>query len=191
MRPRFLIAVIAVAALAIGALFLLPAGDARGPTAAPGASRIQAAAGSTTVQSSELVKAVTPTRVAKTESPDEAHEALIRARAAELMDLATTEDPNSLQTIAAELSNPDPDIRKAAVDATVQFGSQDAIPFLETAVLWAQNAREKQEFADAIELLSLPRLDEAVADSLTAETPQPTAPAARIVARPRVTYRVH
>ena len=74
------------------------------------------------------------------------------------MELAINEDTNSLQTFVSDLNNSDPDIRQAALDATIQFGSSNAIPALESAALWNDNPEEKQQIADAIEFLKLPQL---------------------------------
>jgi len=81
----------------------------------------------------------------------------------ELLDLGMEDDSKSLQTILSELSNANPEIRSAAVEATIQFGSQDAIPELENAMLWAENSEQRKEIANAIEFLKLPKLTEAVA----------------------------
>jgi len=68
------------------------------------------------------------------------------------------DDTNSLHTILSELNNPDPEIRQAALDATIQFGATNAIPGLEAAALWNENPEEKKQIADAIEFLKLPQL---------------------------------
>jgi hypothetical protein len=94
---------------------------------------------------------------------DEARHVAVETRVQELLDLGMEDDPKSLETIVSELSNADAEIRKAAVEATVQFGSQDAIPQLENAMLWAENAEQRKDIADAIEFLKLPRLTEVVA----------------------------
>jgi len=99
----------------------------------------------------------------ETQDLDDAHQLAVETRVQELLDLGMEDDPKSLETILSELSNPDADIRKAAVEATVQFGSQDAIPALENAVFWAENADQRKEIADAIEFLKLPKLTEAAA----------------------------
>lgn len=97
-------------------------------------------------------------RTAKGQLLEERHRGDVENRASELMDLAMNDDTNSLHTILSELNNPDPEIRQAALDATIQFGSTNAIPGLEAAALWNDNPEEKKQIADAIEFLKLPQL---------------------------------
>ena len=54
-------------------------------------------------------------------------------------------DPASLYAILGALGDPDPPVRKAAVEAAVQFGSQDAIPALQDAAAQAEDPQEKLE----------------------------------------------
>src|SRR5262245_48025816 len=79
---------------------------------------------------------------------------------AELQDLAMEDDAASLNTILSELNNPDHAIRQAAVEATMTFGSRDAIPRLEEAVAQTENVQEKKAIQDAIDYLKLPSLTE-------------------------------
>jgi len=102
-----------------------------------------------------------------------------------------SDDTNSLQVILQDLNNSDPDIRKAAIEATIQYGSRDAIPSLENAAYWAETPQEKTEIAQAIEFLSLPRLDEGIAASLSADTPPPLPSASRFPAKRKTVYRIH
>jgi HEAT repeat protein len=70
------------------------------------------------------------------------------------------DDRGSLDTILSELGNRDPEIRKAALEATIQFGSRDAIPKLADAVSQTDDPTEKAALTDAIEFLKLPSLTE-------------------------------
>ena len=99
----------------------------------------------------------------KAEQVDEARQAAIETRVQELLDLGMEDDAQSLQTILSELSSADPEIRSAAVEATIQFGSADAIPELEKAMLFAENSQQRKEIDDAIEFLKLPKLTEVAA----------------------------
>jgi len=99
----------------------------------------------------------------KAEQVDEARQAAIENRVQELLDLGMEDDAQSLQTILSELSSADPEIRSAAVEATIQFGSAEAIPELEKAMLFAENGQQRKEIDDAIEFLKLPKLTEVVA----------------------------
>jgi hypothetical protein len=97
-------------------------------------------------------------RTAKGQLLEDRHRDAVENRTSELMELAMGDDTNDLHTILSELNNADPEIRQAALDATIQFGSTNAIPALESAALWNENAEEKQQIADAIEFLKLPQL---------------------------------
>src|SRR5204863_3452761 len=50
------------------------------------------------------------------------HQTYVEKRIEELTDLAMNDDSGSLDTILSELTNRDPQIRKAALEATIQFG---------------------------------------------------------------------
>jgi len=69
-------------------------------------------------------------------------------------------DSDSFQLIIAALKDERPEIRKAALDAAIQFGSRDAIPILKELAEKTEDAREKVEILDAIEFLALPSLSE-------------------------------
>ena len=82
------------------------------------------------------------------------------SRIAELRELSLADDPISLSTILSELNNPDTRIRTAALDATIQFGSREAIPGLEAAAARADDPQDKRALEQAIEFLKLPSLTE-------------------------------
>ena len=106
-------------------------------------------------------------------SPEEKQEAYVQSRSSELMDLAMTDDPDSLRIILSELTNRDPGIRSAALQAAVQFGSRDAIPALMDAAIQTDDAHEKAAIQDAIEFLKLPSLTEVAQDKQNALSAQP------------------
>ena len=81
------------------------------------------------------------------------------------MELAMNDDSTSLDTILSELTNRDPEIRKGALEATIQFGSRDAIPKMLDAASQTDDPREKAEIAEAIEFLKLPSLTETLAQT--------------------------
>jgi HEAT repeat protein len=76
------------------------------------------------------------------------------------MELSSHDDPESLRTILGGLTSPEPGIRKAALAATRQFGSRDAIPYLQEAAAHTDEPREKVAILDAIEYLKMPSLTE-------------------------------
>jgi hypothetical protein len=98
-------------------------------------------------------------------TPEEQHDAYVEKRTEELMDLAMAEDSDSLNTILSELTNRDPQIRKAALEACIQFGSRDAIPKLSDVVSQTDDPKEKAEIVEAIEFLKLPSATEVIAQA--------------------------
>ena len=116
-------------------------------------------------------------------SPAQNQAAYTEARTAELMDIAMTDDPANLDTILSELTNRDPEIRKAAREAAVQFGSRDAIPKLIDAANFTDEAKQKAELTEAAEFLKLPSLSEVTAQSDGTQKPRQTAPGSRPVGR--------
>jgi hypothetical protein len=93
-------------------------------------------------------------------SPDRTHQAYVAGRISLLQQLSMDDQSSSLQTILGELTNRDPEIRKAAREATVQFASRDAIPQLLEAAAQTEDPAEKQELIEAAEFLKLPSLTE-------------------------------
>ena len=114
------------------------------------------------------------------DSPEAKHQAYVEERRNHLMDLAAEDDQESLKTILSELTNRDPEIRKAALEAAVQFGSRDAIPSLAEAALQSENPEEKAAINKAVEFLKLPSLSEVLAQGggQAAAPQQKPAPAA-------------
>jgi hypothetical protein len=80
----------------------------------------------------------------------------VDAKADELVKLSWEDDRESLKRILAELENPEPDIRKAALQATANFGSRDAIPYLESLVATSTDADEKIALIQTAEQLKMP-----------------------------------
>jgi hypothetical protein len=93
-------------------------------------------------------------------------------RQRELADMGMSDDPADLKGILAELNNKNPDIRKSALSAAVQFGSKDAIPALQNELAWTEDLQEKVDIQNAIKFLQLPSFGE-VANTGGA-TPQPS-----------------
>ncbi len=90
----------------------------------------------------------------------ENNQAYVEQRVAELSDLGAQDDAASLEAILLELTNRDPEIRKAALDAAIQFGSRDAIPKLAEAASQTDDVHEKTALYNAIEFLQLPSVSE-------------------------------
>lgn len=90
----------------------------------------------------------------------------------ELIELGARNDPESLQKILVRLRDSKPEIRAAALEATIQFGSRDAIPFLKELAAETEDAHEKVALLDAVEFLELPSFRE-VRDRRRANTNDP------------------
>jgi hypothetical protein len=71
------------------------------------------------------------------------------------VDAAETE-PEALRRILLHLEHEAPEVRRAAVEAAIQFGSRDAIPVLRQAADRASDLREKVFLMEAAEFLELP-----------------------------------
>ena len=87
-------------------------------------------------------------------SPD--HLSYVAQREEELGELATTRDPAALSTILSELNDPEAGIRRAALLATIDFGSPTAVPALQNEVWWTEDSQEKAALENAIDFLQLP-----------------------------------
>jgi hypothetical protein len=106
------------------------------------------------------VEPVFPTGPVDTNALAEEHEQYVQEHIEKLQDLQSEDDPQSLQAILAELTNSDKKIREAAIEATVQFGSRDAIPVLRNLAAYTDDVDEKKELLDAAKFLELPTLSE-------------------------------
>lgn len=80
----------------------------------------------------------------------------IQQRVGELYDLGMSDSPEALKTILSEVTNPEGEIRKAAIEAAKQFGSTNAIPSLEDAISTSESLEDRQDLREAIEFLKLP-----------------------------------
>jgi HEAT repeat protein len=176
MRPKVVIIVITLGLFVFGTLFAIRQSANRpsknsGPqptisgTTQPSDSLASAKAQPLAEHAAAPSGKGTPSDSASTASTEDAHQAYVEKRTAELMDIAMTDDRANLDTILSELANRDPEIRKAALDATIQFGSRDAIPKLTDAISQTDDPNEKTALADAIEFLKLPSLTEIQAQS--------------------------
>jgi hypothetical protein len=177
MRPKIVIIVVTLGLFVFGALFAIRQSSNRPtkksdpqPTISnatqPGDTLAAAKAQPVTERAAAPPGSGTPSEPASTASTSEdARQAYVEKRSAELMDIAMTDDRANLDIILSELSNRDPEIRKAALEATIQFGSRDAIPKLTDAISQTDDPAEKTALADAIEFLKLPSLTEIHAQS--------------------------
>lgn len=167
MRPRVVISVLLVAVGLLGVFALVSKFASRLalPTVTPeatitppshsGTSQVQ----KTTVVASEPVAAPAPVVV----QPQTNHSQYVHQRIAELNALAMNNDSASLETILSELRNPDRQIRKGALEATIQFEDRAAIPRLKEIAAETDDEEEKSELLAAADYLNLPSLTEYLA----------------------------
>ena len=172
MRPRIVIAALLLGGFLTGVMLLFRQASAPREAVQPAFSTSASDGGRAEAHavgraSPALAGALDATQTATGAKPGEAEgsaEARQRTyaerRAAELMELASQDDPVSLEMILSELTNRDPEIRKAALDAVLQIRSREAIPRLMEAAEQTEDPREKVAIADAIEFLKLPTLGE-------------------------------
>jgi hypothetical protein len=94
------------------------------------------------------------------EAREEEHEASVAGRIAELRELASKTDRASLETLLAEVKNPDHEIRQAVLDIIGQSGRRDAIPDLLEAAAQTEDPGVKKAITEVIDFLKLPTLTE-------------------------------
>jgi hypothetical protein len=88
------------------------------------------------------------------------HETYAQSEIDKLQELQANDDAQSLHAILADLTNSDKTIRAAAIEATTQFGSRDAIPVLKDLAARTPDPDEKQQLQDAADFLALPSITE-------------------------------
>jgi len=161
MRVKFIAALLLATLLVLGAGWFLKRRLAPAPV--PPAMTF---APVPTVVSTSIVPATpapqpAPVAVAPTPVPPptaEEHQAAVDAEVDRLQQWSMNDDPQSLSNILADLYNPEKEIRAAAVEATKQFGSSNAIPVLKAAANNIEDAQEKIVYLEAADFLSLPSI---------------------------------
>jgi hypothetical protein len=126
------------------------------PAAPPVASKATAVNPATTIP--QVTTA--PQIAAVTNAIAADHETYVQSHVEKLQELQANDDALSLQAILSELTNSDKTIREAAIEATTQFGSRDAIPALKNLAASTWDPDEKQKLLDAADFLALPSLTE-------------------------------
>ena len=165
MRPKFVLALILFAVLVLAAAFYFkqPVSQLQPPgvvetTALPppvAKSAPATAPDSANFPSPQPVAAVVPSM-----TPEE-KQSYIEAETSRLQDLSAQDDPASLSAIVNDLTNSEKEVRLAAIEATKQFGSKDAIPVLQADVASAADTDEKIALLEAADFLALPTLTDA------------------------------
>jgi len=165
MRPRFVLALLFLSLLILSAVFYLKRPLRRTPAPSPEAETATAATVTVSnavtnpappAESAPVIAAAVATNVLSLEQ----HEAAIDAETDRLQQWSVNDDPTSLSNILADLTNPEKEIREAAIEATRQFGSADAIPALKSAAVNSTDTDEQIEMLEAAKFLSLPGISD-------------------------------
>jgi len=164
MRPKVVLTLMALAALVLVAAFrvkqhfaqLRP--EALSETATlplPAANADLAVASNFTSKPMRPPVAVIVPAVAMT---PEQRQAYIEDKISRLQEFSTKRDPASFSAILNDLTNSEKEVRFAAIEATKQVGSRDAIPALKADVANSPNIDEQVALLEAAEFLSLPTI---------------------------------
>ncbi len=156
MRPKFVLGLMLFAFVVIGAAVLLKR-PAEKATPAPAAAAPAPAPNVTTseVPPPASVAAPPPAPVLTPEQ----QQAAAQAEIDRLQDWSRNSDPQSLSNILVDLTNSEKDVREAAIEATKQFGSTNAIPALKATAINSTDTDEQIEMLQAAKFLTLPPLN--------------------------------
>ena len=175
MRPKFVLALLLLALLALAAVFLLQQHGRQAAPPAPGSAAttpILPGSASETDSNRLAAPAVESNAVpAKTMTPEQQQD-YIDAETARLRELSMDNDPASLSNILADLTNPEKEIREAAIEAAKQFGSTNAIPTLKAVAANTTDTEEQIALLEAANFLSLPSLTLGGSGTGTPKTPE-------------------
>lgn len=163
MRPKIVLTLIACALVVTGAILVLkPHTTAPAAVVTPPQPPPQAV-----ISAPTPMPVFTPVAPPHVLTAEERHDA-IEAEVEHLQDLSRNDDPQSLSDILADLTNSEKEVREAAIEATKQFGSSNAIPALKAAAFNSTDTQEQMAMLDAANFLSLtPISDSSVQQPLT------------------------
>jgi hypothetical protein len=149
MRPKVVIVLLLPILLFLGMVLLFKqhAANASKPAEVAPAPAITSVAPTPT-------PAPAPVVVKKTVTPEE-REVAINAEKDRLFEWEMNDDPESLSKILGDLTHAEKEIRLAAIEATKQFGSKDAIPTLKELVKNTDDTEEQAALLEAADFLSL------------------------------------
>jgi len=157
MSSKFLLGILLPAILVLGLALLLrhttstavqnaiPAAAAPAPASKPAANAMPAPL--------PLPAVATPAPAPTTE---EDRQDAINKEKDRLFDLETSQDPQALSHILADLYSPEKDIRMAALDAAEQVHNTNAIPVLKAIAVTNQDTDEQMAFFQAAKFIATP-----------------------------------
>jgi hypothetical protein len=150
MRPKVVLAILLAGVLAVGSIIYL-----KSHSSAPAPNTAPASAAPTPTPAPAPAPA--PVVVKKILTPEQ-RQAAIDAETDRLQEWSMSDDPASLSNILADLSNPEKEIREAAIEAAKQFGSSNAIPTLKAVAANTPDTEEQIALLEAANFLSLPSM---------------------------------
>jgi hypothetical protein len=157
MRPKFIITLGLLTFLILCAAFLLKRqlGSASAPPA-----RAEIATPATAAATSVAPPPAPITIPATNVLTEEQRLAAIDAERDRLQEWSmNSDDPASLSHILADLTSPEKEIRDAAIEATKQYGSSNAIPTLKAVAANTADTEEQIALLEAAYFLSLPGME--------------------------------
>ena len=156
MRPKYVFALLLPGLLVLGTALYLK--QHPGPAATPPANLEIAVPAPP--PASNVVTSVTPApaSVSTGTLTPEQRQAAMDAETDRLQQWSANDDPASLSNILADLTHPEKEIRDAAIEATKQFGSSNAIPTLKEVAANTTDTQEQIDLLEAANFLSLPSL---------------------------------
>jgi hypothetical protein len=175
MRPKVVVAILILGAGLVGLIFLLPkppgsqATSSTPPPAtttsqtassAPAAVPVATVAGNPAAATASNPPPAVAATTANTNDA-EAHEKYVEKKIEELDAWSMNSDVKSRDAILSELkNNPDKTIRKAALEAAIQFNDRSVVPFMKEIAAQTQDPDEKAAILEAIDYINLPSLTE-------------------------------
>jgi hypothetical protein len=161
MRPKIVIIIVLAGLAGVTGILLIKHRGATPPPAAPIAITETKPAAPQTAPAIANVPPPAPAPVAAAPAAtntltDEQRQAAIDAETDRLQQWAMNDDPESLSNILADLTSPEKEIRKSAIEAAEQYGGTNAIPILKNLAANDEDLEEKTALLEAANFLSLP-----------------------------------
>ena len=171
MRPKIVIAILLAGLAGVTGILLI---KHRGPPppAAPIAITETKSAAPRTSPAIAIVPPPAPVAaapVATNTLTDEQRQAAIDAETDRLQQWSMNDDQSSLSNILADLTSPEKEVRKAAIEAAEQFGSTNAIPTLKALAANTTDTEEQIALLEAANFLSLPSIFDGANSTTPAE----------------------
>jgi hypothetical protein len=106
------------------------------------------------------VSIAVPSQPPTEQATEDERTALLEETLEDIQRLLHSGDLQSLMTILDQLSNPEKQVREAALDAVIRMDNPHAIPQLKVAAERAMDSKERAAILNAIEYLELPSLSQ-------------------------------